>query len=34
MPEAVTGWLLKASGIVPKVPRTWPQAPMTVPAVL
>jgi predicted alpha/beta-fold hydrolase len=34
MPEAVTGWLLKASGIVPKVPRTWPQAPMTLPAVL
>jgi uncharacterized protein len=34
MPEAVTGWLLQASGISPDVPRAWPEAPMTVPATL
>jgi predicted alpha/beta-fold hydrolase len=32
MPEAVTAWLLQASGISPQVPQAWPQAPMTVPA--
>ena len=34
MPEAVTAWLLQASGITPQVPRTWPERPMTVPAAL
>ncbi len=34
MPEAVTAWLLKASGITPRVPAEWPSAPMTVPAAL
>jgi predicted alpha/beta-fold hydrolase len=34
MPEAVTAWLLKASGITPRVPAQWPSAPMTVPAAL
>jgi predicted alpha/beta-fold hydrolase len=34
MPEAVTAWLLKASGITPRVPTEWPAAPMTVPAAL
>lgn len=34
MPEAVTGWLLEASGITPRVPQAWPAQPMTVPAAL
>jgi uncharacterized protein len=34
MPEAVTAWMLQASGISPVVPREWPEAPMTVPATL
>lgn len=34
MPEAVTSWLLQASGITPKVPQEWPDYPMTVPAAL
>jgi predicted alpha/beta-fold hydrolase len=34
MPEAVTAWLLRASGITPQVPREWPAQPMTVPAAL
>lgn len=34
MPEAVTGWLLQASGITPVVPKEWPEHPMTVPAAL
>jgi len=34
MPEAVTAWLLQASGITPQVPQEWPDHPMTVPAAL
>ncbi|MEJ8836930.1 YheT family hydrolase [Ramlibacter sp. AN1133] len=34
MPEAVTTWLLQASGITPQVPQEWPDHPMTVPAAL
>ncbi|HET8744109.1 MAG TPA: alpha/beta fold hydrolase [Ramlibacter sp.] len=34
MPEAVTAWLLQASGITPHVPQAWPDHPMTVPARL
>jgi hypothetical protein len=34
MPEAVTAWLLSASGITPQVPQAWPDHPMTVPAAL
>jgi uncharacterized protein len=34
MPEAVSAWLLQASGISPSVPAEWPEQPMTVPAAL
>jgi predicted alpha/beta-fold hydrolase len=34
MPEAVSAWLLQASGITPVVPAEWPAHPMTVPAAL
>ena len=34
MPEAVSAWLLQASGITPTVPLEWPAQPMTVPAAL
>jgi len=34
MPEAVTAWLLQASGITPQAPQEWPDHPMTVPAAL
>ena len=34
MPEAVTAWLLQASGITAQVPQAWPDHPMTVPAAL
>jgi hypothetical protein len=34
MPEAVSAWLLQASGITPIVPSEWPAQPMTVPAAL
>jgi uncharacterized protein len=34
MPEAVSAWLLQASGITPTVPSEWPAQPMTVPAAL
>jgi predicted alpha/beta-fold hydrolase len=34
MPEAVSAWLLQASGITTVVPAQWPDRPMTVPAAL
>ena len=34
MPEAVSAWLLQASGITTSVPAEWPERPMTVPAAL
>jgi uncharacterized protein len=34
MPQAVTAWLLHASGITPQARQEWPDQPMTVPASL